>query len=125
MRHSSVTAALLQVPHRASDLKEFGKQLIQELAPPETSGWGQPTELRVKHWPEPLLLRHRDGVKWLRGVCSHPDLLKALHLEGAAVYCNGKRVWSKPWDGDAFLSEQEAVRSKHGRSAKVMALQVH
>lgn len=115
----------VQVPHEASELHQFGCNLVQQFAPAEVSGWGPATELRVEHWPEPVKLRHRDGVKWVQEVCSHPDLLQAIHLEGAPVYRDGKRVWSQPWDCDAFLSEQSAVRQKHGPTAKVLALQEH
>jgi hypothetical protein len=112
----------LQVPRTAAELKKFEQHLIQ--APPDKSGFGLVTTLYIKNWPEPVEPRHRDGVKWLLEVFSHPDLLKALHLHGAPAFKDGVRIYCQPWDCEAFLSEQAAVRIEHGRDAKVAALQV-
>lgn len=114
-----------QVPAKADQLKSYGQQVVQALAPPEETGWGQRTELHVQHWPTPVVLQHRDGVKFLQDLLKRPGVQQALHLEGQPhLASDGTRRWSKPWEADAFLAEQHAVRCKHGPHAKVLALQV-
>jgi hypothetical protein len=104
---------------KASDLQLYKEKLLEI----EETGWAQ-TTLQIKHWPDPVVLRHRDGVEWLREVCAHPDLLKAVQWDGKAIFKNGRRVYSAPVNCDAFLSEQAEVRKQHGSSSKVAALQV-
>lgn len=115
----------VQVPSKAAELQQYSHRLLDHLAPAEKSGWERVTRLNVKNWPEEVVLRHRDGVKYLKEVLGRADILASLHLVGELrLNSAGQRVWLLFWEADAFLEEQQHVRSKHGADAKVCALQV-
>lgn len=113
-----------QVPRKAADLQRYGKQLLSQLAPDEEAGWDK-VKLDIKHWPDQVKLRKRDGVKYIQQVLARADILDGLHLEGQPRFTSsGDLTYCEVWESDAFLQAQEAVRQQHGRDAKVLGLQV-
>jgi hypothetical protein len=87
------------------------------------------TTLHLDSWPDPVQLRHRDGLQLIEQLFTRPELQEEIVLHAAKAY-NGPvqderhRVWGEPWQGDAWLHAQAGVQAKHGRHAVVAALQV-
>lgn len=82
-------------------------------------------DLRLATWPfGPVKFRYRDGLEWLKDILSDPDVQAHLTFKAVAVYKDGERVWSQPFDSNACIAAQEELQNKHGEEAELLALQV-
>lgn len=91
-------------------------------------GWVT-TTLHLDSWPEPVQLRHCDGLEVIRQLFTHPGLQEEVVLHAAKAYSGTvhderHRVFDEPWQGDAWIDEQAEVQAKHGIDAVIAALQV-
>jgi hypothetical protein len=116
-------ALCVQLPRTAAELNAYAKGVVEAHAPAAEAGW-RTVDVDVAGYPGPVKLRVYDAAKWLRELCQRPDLQTKLHLDGAELWVGGERCWKDPWQCDAFLASQAAVRARHGPDAKVIGIQV-
>lgn len=111
------------MPAGPAEVKAFASELVRRA----DDGW-RTTILHLDNWEEPVELRHRDGLEFIKQLFSDPALQDCLVLQAAKAFRTTgnrtQRVFDKPWQGNGWIDEQEAVQAQHGIDAIIAALQV-